>query len=273
MEPTEKYGLIAGNGRFPFLVVESARKRRIDVVVAAIREETAPEIDACGFPVQWLGLGQLGKLVKFFRSEGVNRAVMAGQVRHVQIFGSSLPDLTMIRMLAGLRRKNTDSLIGAVADVLAENGITLIESTALVPEHMAHEGTWTRRALSPKEAADVGYGRPIAQGIAGMDIGQTLVVRDRAIVAVEAMEGTDAVIRRAGELAHRKELTVIKVSKPGQDMRFDVPVIGIPTIETMAGAGASALVVDAGRTLVFDKDETIALANRHRIALAGLPPA
>jgi UDP-2,3-diacylglucosamine hydrolase len=272
MPSTEKYGLIAGNGRFPFLVVESARRQGIEIVVAAIREETAPEIESCGFPVQWLGLGQLGKLISFFKDSGVTRAIMAGQVRHVQIFSSSLPDLTMIRMLAGLKHKNTDALIGGVARVLEEEGITLVNSTALLEPYMAGLGLMTRRALNTREQADVEFGRPIAHRIALMDIGQTIVVRDRAVVAVEAMEGTDAVIRRAGSLVHKKNLTVIKVSKPKQDMRFDVPVVGVPTIENMAEAGATALVLDARRTLMLDVDELIRLADKHSIAVAGLEP-
>ena len=269
----DKYGLIAGNGRFPFLVLESARRQKADVVVAAIREETFPEIESCGYPVHWLGLGQLGKLVKLFKNSGVRKAIMAGQVKHVQIFGSSLPDLTMIRMLAGLRQKNTDAVIGAVASVLEQEGITLIDSTALLKPLMAPEGTLTKRGLNSRERADLEYGRPIAVKIARMDIGQTIVVRDKAIVAVEAMEGTDAVVRRAAELVHRKHLTVIKVSKPGQDMRFDVPVVGVPTIQNMMDCGATALILDAHTTLLIDKEELVNLADRNGIAVEGLPPA
>ena len=271
MASAEKLGLIAGNGRFPLLVLDSARRQRVDMVVAAIREETSPEIESYGFPVQWLGLGQLGKLVKYFKSEGVRRAIMAGQVRHAQIFGASIPDLTMIRMLTGLKEKNTNSLIGGVARVLEEEGITLVDSTLLLESHMAAEGPLTGRALNEREEADVAYGRPIAQKIAAMDLGQTIVVRSRAVVAIEAMEGTDAVIRRAGELVHRKELTVIKVSKPAQDMRFDVPVVGLPTIDAMVAAGATALALDAHKTLVFDRDQLAKAADRHRIAVVGFP--
>ncbi len=272
MTDPEKYGLIAGNGRFPFMVAESARRQGIDMVVAAIKEETSPDIEGCGFPVQWLGLGQLGKLVGFFKAEGVTRAIMAGQVKHVQIFGSSLPDLTMIRMLAGLKQKNTDTLIGGVARVLENEGITIVDSTALLAPYMAERGVLTRRGLSPREQADVDYGRPIAHKIALMDIGQTIVVRDRAVVAVEAMEGTDAVILRAGGLAQNKKLSVIKVSKPRQDMRFDVPVIGVPTVENMARAGATALVVDAYRTLVMDREHLVRLADENSMAVVALEP-
>jgi DUF1009 family protein len=272
MDEKETYGLIAGNGRFPFLVMQSARQQNIDLVIAAIKEETAPEIDSSGYPVHWLGLGELGKLIRIFRKSGVRKVIMAGQVKHVQIFGSSFPDLTMIRMLAGLKQKNTDSLIGGVAKVLEEAGISLLDSSVLLKPHLASPGTLTRRGLSSSEKSDVDYGRPIAQQIASLDIGQTLVVRDRAVVAVEAMEGTDAVIRRAGELANKKDLTVIKVSKPKQDMRFDIPVVGLSTLKTMIASGATALVLDAQRTLLFDREEFIEMADRQNIAVVALPP-
>jgi DUF1009 family protein len=268
----EKYGLIAGNGKFPFLVLESAREQRIEVVVAAIREETHPEIESLGFPVQWMGLGQLGKLIRVFKEAGVSKAIMAGQVRHARIFGPSVPDLKMIRMLAGLKHKNTDSLINGVAKALEDEGITLVDSTILIRQHVAPTGKLTRRGLDSREQADVAFGRPIAQKIAQMDIGQTIVVRDRAVVAVEAMEGTDAVIRRAGKLVQRRNLTVIKVSKPKQDMRFDVPVIGVPTIREMVDAGATALVLDARRTLLIDRTELVQVADESKIAVVGLEP-
>ncbi len=268
----EKYGLIAGNGRFPFLVLQSARQQGIEVVVAAIKEETFAEIESCGYPVHWLGLGELGKLIRLFRESGVQKAIMAGQVKHVQIFGSSFPDMTMIRMLAGLKQKNTDSLIGGVARILEENGISLVDSSILLKPHLAPLGTLTKRGLSPSEKSDVDYGRPIAHRIASMDIGQTIVVRDRAVVAVEAMEGTDAVIRRAGELGNKRNLTVIKVSKPGQDMRFDIPVIGLATLENMIASGASAIVIDAQRTLIFDKEKVVKTANDYDLAIIGMEP-
>lgn len=272
-EDSEVFGLIAGNGRFPFLILEAARARNLRMVVAAIREETAPEIETMGYPVHWLGLGQLGKLIRLFRESGVKKAIMAGQVKHVQVFGGSIPDLAMIRMLARLKQKSTDALIGGVAATLAAEGITLIDSTELLKAHMAPEGRWTRRGLDGREQADVDFGRPIALQIARMDIGQTIVVREKAVVAVEAMEGTDAAIRRAGELAGRTNLTVIKVSKPKQDMRFDVPVVGVSTVRTMIGSGATALVLDAHRTLVLDREELIRLADQNRIAIVGLAPA
>jgi UDP-2,3-diacylglucosamine hydrolase len=272
MAEKEKYGLIAGNGRFPFLVLQSAREQGFDVVVAAIKEEAFPEIESCGFPVHWLGLGELGKLIRLFRKSGVRKAIMAGQVKHVQIFGSSFPDLTMIRMLAGLKQKNTDALIGGVARVLEEAGISLADSTCLLKPYLAVQGNLTRRSLSRAENSDADYGRPIAYSIASMDLGQTIVVRDRAVVAIEAMEGTDAVIRRAGELVNRKSLTVIKVSKPGQDMRFDIPVVGLSTLETMIASGATALVIDADRTLVFDRDKFVQTADASNIAVVALAP-
>ncbi len=272
-EDSEVFGLIAGNGRFPFLILEAARARNLRMVVAAIREETSPDIETMGYPVHWLGLGQLGKLIRLFRESGVKKAIMAGQVKHVQVFGNSIPDLAMIRMLARLKQKSTDALIGGVAATLAAEGITLIDSTELLKAHMAPEGRWTRRGLDGREQADVDFGRPIALQIARMDIGQTIVVREKAVVAVEAMEGTDAAIRRAGELAGRTNLTVIKVSKPKQDMRFDVPVVGVPTVRTMIESGATALVLDAHRTLVLDREELIRLADQNRIAIVGLAPA
>jgi DUF1009 family protein len=269
---SEKYGLVAGNGQFPFLVLESARRQNIEVVVAAIKEETFKEIESCGYPVHWLGLGQLGRLVNVFKEAGVRKAIMAGQVKHIQIFGSSLPDLTMIRMLAGLRQKNTNAIIGGIARVLEENGITLVDSSALLKPHMAPEGKLTRRGLNARERADLEYGRPIANQIALMDIGQTVVVRDKAIVAVEAMEGTDAALRRAGELVQRKNLTLIKVSKPKQDMRFDIPVVGLRTIETMIECGVTALIMDAGRTLTLDREKFLELANQNDVCIVALPP-
>jgi DUF1009 family protein len=267
-----KYGLIAGNGKFPFMVLESARERNADMVVAAIKEETFPEIESCGYKVHWLGLGQLGKLIRLFKQEGVSKAIMAGQVKHVQIFGSSLPDLTMIKLLATLKHKSTDALIGAVARVLGQSGIELIDSTEFLKPYMATEGLMTRRTFSAEEQADVAFGRPIAHQIALLDIGQTIVVGDRAVVAVEAMEGTDAAIRRAGELAGGKRLTVIKVSKPKQDMRFDIPVVGPPTVQNMISSGATALALDAERTLLVDREQFLGKANSADIAIVALPP-
>jgi Uncharacterized protein conserved in bacteria, COG3494 len=269
---TETYGLIAGNGQFPFYVLEGARAAGVRMVVAAIREETSPDIDRMGVKVEWCGIGQLGKLIRFFRREGVRRAIMAGQVKHRQIFSGALPDWRMAAMLLRLSRNNTDSLLGAVVAELAADGIELVDSTLFVPHLLAPVGVLTKRQPTARECADIDYGLEVAQVIAGLDLGQTIVVRNRAVVAVEAMEGTDAAILRAGEIAHRRELTVVKVAKPQQDMRFDVPVIGRTTIETMLAAGATALAVTAGKTLIFDRDAVVALANRHRLTILGIPP-
>ena len=265
-----KYGLIAGNGRFPFLVLEGARRRGVEMVVAAIKEETAPDIERQAARVEWVGVGQLGKLIRFFKGESVTHAIMAGQVKHHQIFRlNALPDLRMVRMLARLTTKNTDSLIGAVADELAREGITLVDSTTFLEDSLAQSGVMTRRAPGKDERADMEFGLTIAHEIARLDLGQTLAVKDCAVVAIEAMEGTDAVITRAGEITRGRPFVVVKVAKPGQDMRFDVPVIGVPTVETMKRAGATALHVTPHKTLLFDKDDLIALADKYRISIVG----
>jgi DUF1009 family protein len=263
-----KYGLIAGNGQFPFLVVDGARKAGASLAVVAIKEETDPRIDDVADTVQWVGIGQLGKMLSFLKAQGVEKAIMAGQVKHVQIFSGAMPDMRMVKMLWGLPRRNTDALIGAVAGELATEGIELIDSTYFIQDHLAKEGILTKREPADDERDNIAYGLHIADGIAGIDLGQTIVVRGRACVAIEAMEGTDATIRRAGELANGK-LTVVKVAKPDQDMRFDVPVVGIPTIQTMVDAGATCLSVTACKTLIFDRDDMISLANRHKIAVVG----
>ncbi len=263
-----RYGLIAGNGQFPFLVVEEARKRGISLSVAAIKEETDPKIDAVDDDVQWIGIGQLGKLISFFKKQGVTQVMMAGQVKHVQLFSGVLPDVRMMKMLWKLPRRNTDALIGGVADELAKEGIELIDSTFLIPDQLASQGVLTKRAPNETERSNIEYGRYIASEIARLDLGQTIVVRANACVAIEAMEGTDTTIRRAGELANGK-LTVVKVAKPDQDMRFDVPVIGLPTIETMIEAGATCLSVTAGKTLIFDRAAMLERANRAGICVVG----
>lgn len=263
-----KYGLIAGNGRFPFLVLEGAREQGIEMVVAAIKEETAPEIERHAARVEWIGVGQLGRLIRFFKRERVTHAIMAGQVKHHQIFRlNALPDIRMVKMLARLSTKNTDSLIGAVADELAIEGITLVESTSLLESFLAREGVLTRREPAKEERADFDYGLEVAREIARLDLGQTLCVKDRAIIAVEAMEGTDAVIARAGEITGGRPFVVVKVAKPGHDMRFDVPVIGVPTIEAMRHAGATGIHVTANKTLLFDKEQLIELADQAGICV------
>jgi len=265
-----KFGLIAGNGAFPFLVAEGARRAGAALAVVAIREETDKRIEEVADRVVWVGIGQLGKMISFFKREGVTKAMMAGQVKHVQIFSGALPDLRMIRMLWNLPQRNTDALIGGVADEMSREGIELIDSTYFIQDQLASPGTLTKRNPNETEIGNIEYGVRVANEIARLDLGQTIVVRAKACVAVEAMEGTDAVIRRAGELAKGK-LTVVKVAKPNQDMRFDVPVVGIPTIRTMIDAGATCLSVTAGKTLIFDRDEMIGLADRHKIAIVGTP--
>lgn len=261
-----KYGLIAGNGNFPFLVVEGARKQGVHLSVAAIKEETDKKIEQVADKHIWVGIGQLGKMISFFKKEGVSKVIMAGQVKHVQIFSGALPDLRMIKMLFGLKQRNTDSLIGAVANELAKDGIELIDSTFFIQDKLAREGVLTKRQPDSTEQGNLEYGLKIANEIARLDLGQTIVVRAKACVAVEAMEGTDAVIERAGKLAKGK-LTVVKVAKPNQDMRFDVPVVGVPTIKTMIEAGATCLSITPDKTLIFDKKEMIKLADANKICV------
>lgn len=238
------------------------------MVVAAISEETDPRIAELASSIEWISVGHLGKLIRFFRKEGVEQAIMAGQVRHVQIFRlSALPDLRMARMLARLKRRNTDALIGAVASELESEGIRLIDSTTYLQPLLAREGVLTRRAPDKNEQADMDYGREVATELARLDLGQTIVVKNQAVVALEAMEGTDATIRRAAELVRGRPLTVIKVAKPNQDMRFDVPVIGLQTIETLVACHVTAVSLTADKTLIFDRQETLEAANRHRIAI------
>lgn len=263
-----KFGLIAGNGRFPFLVIEAAKKQGALLAVVAINEETEKEIEKLVETVVWVGIGQLGKMIAFFKKEGVTKVMMAGQVKHVQIFSGALPDVRMLKMLWNLPKRNTDALIGGVANEMAREGIDLIDSTYFLQEHLAGEGVLSRRKPTAVEQENIEYGLHIAREIARLDLGQTIVVRAKACVAIEAMEGTDETISRAGELANGK-LTVVKVAKPDQDMRFDVPVVGVPTIETMIKAGATCLSVTAGKTLIFDRDEMLNLADKHDICVVG----
>jgi len=276
-------GLIAGNGRFPFLVLEAARAQGLRVVVAAIREETDPEMDERarlddGVTVHWMSLGELSKLIETFQGEGVTRAVMAGQVKHKQIFSSIRPDWRLAKLLLNLRTRNTDMLLGAVAKVLEDEGIELLSSTSFLEPMLAPTGVLTARLPDESERADMEYGLLVARGIAGFDLGQTVVVAAGACVAVEAMEGTDGTILRAGEIFKSLEgdestltrrLTVVKVAKPNQDLRFDVPVVGVPTIAAMRAAGATCLCVEAGRTLLFDRPGMVAAADAAGIAIVG----
>ncbi|MDP9039026.1 MAG: UDP-2,3-diacylglucosamine diphosphatase LpxI [Acidobacteriota bacterium] len=293
---SQSLGLIAGNGRFPFLLLDAARAHGLNVVVAAIREETDPEIDARAaadpaIRVHWLSLGELSRLIETFHAEGVTRATMAGQVRHTQIFSAIRPDWRLAKLLLNLRTRSTDMLLGAIAKVLADEGIELISSTRYLEPLLATPGLLSARAPDADEQQDIAYGRTVARALAAYDLGQTVVIAAQACVAVEAMEGTDATILRAGELMRRNELptypstgaeaatpplaapllrralTVVKVAKPNQDMRFDVPVIGVRTIDAMRAAGATCLAIEAGRTLLFDRAAILDAADRAAIAV------
>ena len=270
MESTNRYGLIAGNGRFPFLVLEAARSQGIEMVVAAIKEETFPEIEKHAQIVRWLSLGQLGKLIETFRSAGVDRAVMAGQVKHKQIFSGIVPDLKMLKLLGSLATKSTDSLIGGVARVLEDEGIHLIDSTVFLGPLLPAPGVLTARSPTGEEQRDIDYGYGIARELGRLDLGQSVVVSDGACVALEAMEGTDAIVTRAASLVNGRPLTLVKLAKPGQDLRFDIPVVGPATLENMIRANVRVLAIEAGKTLMIDKDELIETANEHRIAIVAV---
>ena len=281
---SERLGLIAGNGRFPFLLLDAARAEGLHVVVAAIREETDPEMDRRaeadrGITVHWLSLGELSRLIETFHAEDVRRAVMAGQVKHKQIFSSIRPDWRLAKLRLNLRTRSTDMLLGAVAKVLADEGIELISSTAFLEPLLAREGVLTRRAPNEEERRNIEYGLSVARSLAEWDIGQTVVIAAQACVAVEAMEGTDATIERAGALMASldaeastldRALTVVKQAKPKQDMRFDVPVIGVRTMESMIRAGAACLAVEADRTLIFDLITVLDMAESAEIAIVAV---
>ena len=276
----QRLGLIAGNGKFPFLVLDAARAQGYEVVVAAIKEETFPEIESRGAAaVHWFSLGELSKLIEMFQREGVHRAIMAGQVRHKQIFSSIRPDWRLAKLLLSLTTRNTDSLLGAVAKVLADEGIALESSTWLLEPLLVKPGVLSRRPPTDQERKNIDYGRGVARDLARHDIGQTVVIADAACVAVEAMEGTDAAIERAGQIMRSLEgeastlsraLTVVKLAKPNQDMRFDVPVIGIRTIEVMRQAGATCLALEAHRTLIFDRDKLVTTADEAGITIVAI---
>src|SRR6202171_183559 len=266
------WGLIAGNGRFPFLVLEAARSQGIEMAVIALKEEASPELETLAKRLHWVSLGELSKAIELMQREGVKRAVMAGQVKHSKIFSAIRPDWKLAKLLFSLPRKNTDSLIGALAKVLEEEGIHLVDSTTFLKPLLPEAGVLTRRKPNEQEAADMEYGLGIARHIAARDIGQTVVIAGCACVAVEAMEGTDETIARAARFAQGKPLVVVKVSKPRQDMRFDVPVIGLPTVEGMKLAGATALAIDATRTLLFDRIQLLEAADSAGIAIQAFPP-
>jgi len=272
-----RLGLIAGNGTFPFLILDAARAQGYEVVVAAIKEEASPEIESHGaVSVHWLSLGELSKLIETFQREGVHRAIMAGQVKHKQIFSSIRPDLRLAKLLLSLATRNTDSLLGAVAKVLSDEGITLEKSTWLLEPLLVKPGVLTKRAPTEEELKNTSYGRGVARNLAQHDIGQTVVIAESACVAVEAMEGTDATIERAGQIMRSlhgdastlsRALTVVKIAKPNQDMRFDVPVIGVKTIEVMQSAGATCLAVDAGKCLLLDGQKVIEAADAANVSI------
>jgi UDP-2,3-diacylglucosamine hydrolase len=266
-----RWGLIAGNGRFPFLVLEAARNQGIEMAVIALREEAAPELETMSKSLHWVSLGELSRTIDLLHQEGVTRAVMAGQVKHNKIFSTIRPDWKLAKLLFSLPRKNTDSLIGAVANLLEEEGIELVDSTAFLRPLLPEPGVLTRRAPDERESADIGYGREIALQLAALDLGQSVVVSDRACVAIEAMEGTDETIERAARLANGKPLVVVKVAKPKQDMRFDVPVIGLQTVQVMQRSGATALAIEAARTLIFDRAKLIEAADAAGIAIEAFP--
>ncbi len=266
------WGLIAGNGDFPFLVLEGARSRGIDMAVIAIREEASPSLERVARRLHWVSLGELSRTIELLHQEGVKRAVMAGQVKHNKIFSAIRPDWRLAKLLFSLPSKNTDSLIGAVARVLEDEGIELVDSTKFLGPLLPAPGVLTRRAPDELEAADIAYGRDVAQRIAALDLGQTVIVRELACVAIEAMEGTDETIERAARITGGQRLVVVKVSKPQQDMRFDVPVVGLKTIEVMRRSHATALAIDASRTLLFDRDDLIRAADQAGIAIQAFAP-
>ncbi len=280
---SRRLGLIAGNGTFPLLLLDAAHAQGYEVVVAAIKEETSPEVEAKGVTVHWLSLGELSKLIDTFKSEGITRAVMAGQVKHKQIFSAIKPDWRLAKLLLSLGTRNTDSLLGAIAKVLADEGIILENSTSFLEPLLAKAGVLSKRAPTEQERKNMAYGRAVARRLAEYDIGQTVVIAEAAAVAVEAMEGTDATIERAGQIMRSldpastgdasastlsRSLTVVKIAKPKQDMRFDVPVVGVPTIETMARTGATCLAIDAGRCLLLDGPKTTQRADELGICVS-----
>jgi DUF1009 family protein len=267
-----RYALIAGNGRFPLLALESARKLGHDVVLIALKEEAAPEVEALAARCHWISLGQLGRLIEILKQEGVAEVMMAGQVKHARLFSGILPDWRLLKLLATLPERNTDALIGAVAEVLAGQGIRLVDSTALLKPLLASEGPMTARQPSQDELAAVRYGRRIASALAGFDIGQSVAICEGACVAVEAMEGTDAMLRRAASLANGRPLRLVKSSRRRAHLLFDVPVAGLDTIPVMKETNTTVLAVDAGRTLLLDRDQMLAAADAAGLAILGLPP-
>ena len=269
----QRLGIIAGNGRFPFLVLDAAKSLGYDVVVIGIKEEASPEIEQLAARCHWISLGQLSKLIEILKAEGIAEVIMAGQVKHASIFSAIQPDLRLFKLLAALREKNTDSLIGAVAKVLADEGIRLADSTLFLKPLLAGAGVLSKRKPDSDEERDIAYGRKIANALAGHDVGQSVAIADKACVAVEAMEGTDAMLRRAASLVNGKPLRLVKISRRRGHLLFDVPVAGPETISVMKETGATAIAVDAGRTLLLDREEMLAQANECGIAVIGYEPA
>ncbi len=264
-----RYGLIAGNGRFPLLALENARKLGHEVVAIGIEEEASREIEPLAARCYWISLGELSRLIEILKSEGVTEVMMTGQVKHAKIFSAIRPDWRLVKLLAALPRKNTDSLIGGVAKILEDEGIRLVDSTALLKPLLADAGVMTRRKPTKDEEADFAYGRAIAQALAGWDIGQSVAIAARACVAVEAMEGTDAMLRRAASLVNGKPLTLVKAATRRRHLLFDVPVVGVDTIAVMRETGTTAMALDAGRTLMLDREEMIQRADEAEISIVG----
>jgi len=265
-----RYGLIAGNGRFPLLALESARRLGHEVTVVAIQEEASPDLEAAAPGCHWISLGQLGRLIEILKRDGITEVVMAGQVKHAKIFSSIRPDWRLVKLLATLPAKNTDGLIGGVVRILEDEGIHLRDSTALLQPMLAGAGVMTRRKPSHEESSNIRYGRRVANALAGFDVGQSVAICERSCVALEAMEGTDAMLRRAASLANGRPLTLVKVARRREHLLFDVPVVGLATIPVMRETGATAMAIEAGRTLMLDKEQTIAAANEAGIAIVGL---
>jgi UDP-2,3-diacylglucosamine hydrolase len=267
-----RYGLIAGSGRFPILALEAARKLGHEIVAVGIQEEASPEIEALSARCHWISLGELSRLIEILKQESITEVVMAGQVKHVNIFSAIRPDWRLLKLLTSLKRKNTDALIGGVAKILADEGIHLADSTALLKPLLATLGVLTRRKPTQEEEADIEYGRRIAHALASFDIGQSVAISSRACVAVEAMEGTDAMLRRAAGLVNGSPITLVKAGTRRKHLLFDVPVAGPATITAMRETGASSLAVDAGRTLLLDREQMLAEADAAGIAIAGYEP-
>ena len=267
-----KYGMIAGNGRFPVIALEEARKLGLDVVAIGIKEEASPEIEPLATVVHWISLGELSRLIKILKREGIQQVMMCGQVKHAKIFSSIRPDWRLAKLLASLKERNTGALIGGIAKVLAGEGIELVDSTLLLKPLLAPEGILTRRQPASDEKRDIEYGRRIANALASFDIGQSVAIAERACVAVEAMEGTDAMLRRAASLSNSRPLRLVKVSRHRRHLLFDVPVIGPETICVMRETNTTALAIDAGRTLLLDRGDLLTAANESDITVAGYAP-